>query len=163
MRRSALILIFFLTASKLLARECTKGFMGKHFLSNINSFDAIVLIQAVSDPIDLEYNLVVKKTYKGNIEESETLKLGSGFCSDSIIANKGTRFILGLFDTASDSFPFELSRCLSAKIYVNGEQTYIEEGRSEWGQPRIGLTKRKLKLKRLESRIKSKIWWNNLF
>lgn len=163
MQRSTFILIFILTASELFACECTRGFIGKNFLSNINSFDAIVLVEAVYEPEQLQNNLVVKKVYKGKIEESDTLKLGGGFCSDFIISSKGRRLVLGVFETGSDNYPYELSRCTSSKIFLEGEQAFMKQERSEWGKPRIGLIKRKMKLNRLESRINSKLWWNNLF
>ncbi len=159
MRKSIFIIFFILTATNLFACECRRGSIGKHFLNNIKSFDVIVLVEASS-----VHDLVVKKVYKGKVKESDTLDLGGGFCSDFIIAtNKGDQFILGVFESGSANNSFELTRCLSSKVIVDGKRTFIEKGRSEWGQPRIGLTKRKMKLKRLESRIKSKLWWSNLF
>ncbi|MFT7037000.1 MAG: hypothetical protein ACJA2S_005542 [Cyclobacteriaceae bacterium] len=131
--------------------------MGRYFLSEVKRFETIVLVEAIAEPIDMEYNLMVKKVYKGNIEEAEMIKLGGGFCSDFIFAKKGEQFILGLRNEDSEFSTHSLSRCTTSKIFVNEQLTFVKNQRLENGQPRIGFIKRKMKLERLEKRLKSKI------
>lgn len=137
--------------------------MGRYFLNNIKKYETVVLVEAFAEPIEVESNLMVKKVYKGNIKESEIITLGGGFCSDFLLAEKGEQFILVLRNEDSEYSTHSLSRCTTSKVYVNEQLTFVETQKQEYGQPRIGLIKRSMKLKRLEKRIKSKIWWSTLF
>ena len=158
MRKIVFLFVFSICASTAFACSCTKGFIGKYFLHNIRSFDAIVMVEATADPLVLEHNLTVIKVYKGVVEESEMLRLSGGFCSDLILAKRGTRYILGLYNLDGEEKAFELSTCLTSKITISDQRVNVGEQFSAWGgKARIGLFKRQMKLTRLESRINSKV------
>ena len=163
MRHLLLVIILFITTADLSACSCGRG-PGRNFLANINNFDIIALGRIMPATSSFTREFIVEKVYKGS-QNYESLKIANeSMCDNYLTYDDGTFVILGL--SKDSKYPSRLSTygCITTSILVKDDYaSTIQHQFPLFGKPRIGIIKRKMKLRNLERRIARKVWWNGLW
>ncbi len=162
MRYLFLAILLIIIATDVSACSCGRR-PGRYFLSKVDKFDVIVIGRINTPENGFNRNLRIEKIYKGS-PESEVLEISNGgMCDNYQTYEDGTLVILGL--SRDSKHPKRLSTygCITTSILVKeGYASTLQHQFPLFGNPRIGIIKRKMKLKNLERRIARKIWWNKL-
>ena len=160
MLRTWLLIVLSFSASLAFGCECTRG-IGKNFLNRIDKFDSVVLGTLYKEDSSIEKAyLIIEKVYKGSIK-NDTIKLVVGSLCDSWLDNKtGERLVLGIkkfiYSDATDAFT--IPGCVTSSLIINDRNKVLA---LKNGLPtrklKIGWLSNKMRLDRLEQRIKNKI------
>jgi hypothetical protein len=162
--RYLLLTILLLTATtQLLACSCGRG-PGRNFLSNVGRFDIVALGRIMKSSNDFTRDLVIEKVYKGS-EDFDTLKISNGsMCDNYLNYEEGALIIVGLSRDSKNPNILDTHGCITSSILVENKfASTLQNQLPLSGKPRIGIIKRKIKLKNLERRINMRLWWYELF